>query len=598
MFKKSIAVLCALSMVFSQVMVFSCSAAKDRTAPALRAATPKNGQKGISIAKTYVIKLKFSENIYKAKKFTKIKLIKISNNKAQTISKRSIYRNYLKVTHKYNLSYSSWYKLYVPAYALKDKAGNNRKKAITIKFKTRAKPVVITPTPTATPTPTPTATPTVAPTAEPTPVNTEFNIASAASVGFPNFASGTHDLGTSNTGNQVMYFDVIPNAENNETAQIGYIDTSCVFDGTEPGDYYKQGIVITMGKDGYFSSVDGKIPSRNAFIKYTSGIRYHVEIQTNTVDKKYSVWITPEGGQKTQLACDFAYRLGYADGVDYAQMDDVGKVVFCSNGAAAGNFTVENHRIAPMANAIAVTPVPTLPTRALGGVNVTNDSELTAALNNKLVGTINMAAGTYAGFTINNPVIINGNGADVTSTIIVNSGNVTVNNLDVMMQNSTTYAKYGYVVNGGLLGVNISGGSIAGNTTGGIGTTMTVGVQIAQSASTQLTINGVAFSMLRKGMYVNDGAGLGCQLTLTSNTFASDVYLAICGTENTTLVSVASNTFNAGREGIGLGVGVNTTAVGQNDRIKAWLEENNTYVGYNEGSGTPKTYGVRDYRPI
>ncbi|MFA6309222.1 MAG: DUF4038 domain-containing protein [Clostridia bacterium] len=156
MLKRTVAVLCAISLIFSQGIFSGIVAAKDKTAPIMKVASPKNNQ--INVATNSKISLKFSENIYKSKYFSKIKLTK--SNKATTIT-ATISKNYLKVAHKYSLSYSSSYVLSVPAYSVKDKSGNILKKAITIKFKTKAK---ITPTPTKTPTRTPTKTPSPTPT--------------------------------------------------------------------------------------------------------------------------------------------------------------------------------------------------------------------------------------------------------------------------------------------------------------------------------------------------------------------------------------------------------------------------------------------------
>ncbi len=60
----------------------------------------------------------------------------------------------------------------IPAYSIKDKAGNVQKKTIIIKFRTKENPIV-KPTVTATPTPTPTPTETPEVTATPTEIPTE-----------------------------------------------------------------------------------------------------------------------------------------------------------------------------------------------------------------------------------------------------------------------------------------------------------------------------------------------------------------------------------------------------------------------------------------
>ncbi|MFA6309615.1 MAG: Ig-like domain-containing protein [Clostridia bacterium] len=136
MFKKSIAILCTLSLLISQCVLTNVSARADKTAPVIKAATPSNNKTGI--ATNIKISLKFSENIYKGKYFPKIKITK--SGKSIKISS-GISKNYLKIGHSSLLEYGTNYIISVPAGAIKDKSGNNLKKTVTLKFKTKAKPV-------------------------------------------------------------------------------------------------------------------------------------------------------------------------------------------------------------------------------------------------------------------------------------------------------------------------------------------------------------------------------------------------------------------------------------------------------------------------
>ncbi len=401
MSKKLIAIFCALTMVFTQIAAVSVSAA-DKTAPALRAATPKMNSTGIST--TVKISLKFSENLYKSKYFTKIKLAK-SSGSAVTIT-RSIYKNYLKIGHKYALSYSTTYYLTIPAYSVKDKAGNILKKKIVVKFKTKAKPV--TPSPSPVVTPTPTATPTATPLS--------------------------------------------------------------------------------------------------------------------------------------------------------------------------------------------------------GSVNVTNDAELTAALASSAVTDINLSGGPYAGFTISNPVIINGAGADITSGITINASNVTINNLDVTASTSLVSVPegdmemlHGYSIAVNLTGVTISGGSITGpdnTTTKGIyflyNATVLVENQVitaAESNNSVVTVTNVNFTGLRNGLVCNGAASL----TVTGCTF-SGCRVGIGSTEFTTLTNITTNSFTNAPVNVveGIGLGEPVTYTGQADLITFMLANNTwdgTYV-----SGSEAGNRINDYR--
>ncbi len=134
MIKKSIAVLCALSLFLSQGLVMSVSAKADKTAPVFKSSTPKNNATGISPNVKIVIK--YSENIYKGANFSKIKL---SKSTKPVKLKLVISKTTLKITYSANLHNSRIYTLTIPASAIKDKAGNVLKKVTKIKFKIKAK---------------------------------------------------------------------------------------------------------------------------------------------------------------------------------------------------------------------------------------------------------------------------------------------------------------------------------------------------------------------------------------------------------------------------------------------------------------------------
>ncbi len=323
MSKKFMAILCALSLVFTQIAAISVTAA-DRTAPALRAATPKMNSTGIST--TIKINLKFSENLYKSKYFTKIKLAK-SSGKVVTIT-RSIYKNYLKIGHKYALSYSTTYYLTVPAYSVKDKAGNILKKKIVVKFKTKAKPVVPSPSPEVTPTPT--ATPIVDIDLN----STETYLSAVASADFTTISAIKTTTGQAtgfpsrSTGIQRLEFDVTPLVSNvNGSLNIG--------DGTN-AITGAANMAITLGLNvaGTFECNNGDTVTDSA-LAYTANASYHVLLiaNMNSSVKTYSVWVTPEGGSATQIATDFAFKTT-------SDADDMGKLYLIS--AAGGDLQFSN----------------------------------------------------------------------------------------------------------------------------------------------------------------------------------------------------------------------------------------------------------------
>jgi len=143
MFKRTVAIVCSLSLILS-LGIFQNVTAADTRAPYISIASPKNNQTGVAINK--VISIKFNENIYKSLTFTNIKII---NAKGKRIGiKATILNNYLKIKHTYLFAYNTYYYLTLPAKMVKDRAGNKFAKTVTIKFKTRARSIPIVPTPT------------------------------------------------------------------------------------------------------------------------------------------------------------------------------------------------------------------------------------------------------------------------------------------------------------------------------------------------------------------------------------------------------------------------------------------------------------------
>jgi methionine-rich copper-binding protein CopC len=556
MFKKAIAVLCTVSLIVSQGIILNVSAGPDKTAPVFKSSTPKNNQTGI--ATNAKVSIKFSENIYKSTNYSKIKLTK----SGKTVSiKTSISKNIMTVSPKYSLSYNTFYLVSVPAKAVKDKAGNLNKKSFTIKFKTKAK-VIHTPTPIPTPTPDPTPAP-----------NT---IESAYSIGNPRWQDAAYALGNDYSGFQKIVFDITPLKEYSDS-QIGYVDSSTVFEKADP-DYYKLAIIVRLNSEGYFDVFDSGGPAQTSFVKYFLNIKYHVEIQVNVKNRLYSVWVTPAGGSKMQIAANYHFR-------NTSELDDIGKVCFISD-SMDNVFFVENHVISSV-TAPTPTPSPTVaPTPAAASVTVNNDSELSAALNNNSIGKITFAAGPYSGFSVNRPVSLTGNGVSVTSSITVNSSNVTIDNFNINLGKSY---EHGININAGSKNTKIKNGSINGP----VKIMMTRGIVIAPSRSTDVTVTDVDFSNLYTSIVTSHGGNEGCKFSAIDNTFFSTAQYHIGGTENTELGVISGNIFNAGKEGIGLGVGVTTSVAGQNeDTIVDYLLTNNTF----DTTLTTNLKRVVDYR--
>ncbi|HEX3013864.1 MAG TPA: chitobiase/beta-hexosaminidase C-terminal domain-containing protein [Methanobacterium sp.] len=105
----------------------------DKTAPKITSTSPKNYAKGIS--RTSTIILKFSEKIKKSAAWSKIYIKNLKTGKIVSINKW-IKGNtlYIKMTSK-RYAYN-WYKIYIPASAIKDYASNNLATKCNLNFKT------------------------------------------------------------------------------------------------------------------------------------------------------------------------------------------------------------------------------------------------------------------------------------------------------------------------------------------------------------------------------------------------------------------------------------------------------------------------------
>ena len=106
----------------------------DKTAPKITSTSPKNYAKCIS--RTGIITIKFSEKIKKSANWSKIYIKNLRTGKIVSINKR-ISGNTLHIKMTCKRYAYNWYKIYIPASAIKDYAGNNLAVKYASKFKTR-----------------------------------------------------------------------------------------------------------------------------------------------------------------------------------------------------------------------------------------------------------------------------------------------------------------------------------------------------------------------------------------------------------------------------------------------------------------------------
>ncbi len=214
-----------------------------------------------------------------------------------------------------------------------------------------------TPTPTTTPTPTemPTITPTEMPTTTPTSIPTSMGEINAVTTYTSTLYStdapysGTtylqgrgYTTETALSGKVSIQFDVTPGTSNCDEV-IGFADKDVLVE-----NFNQLAILIRMNTSGTFDCRNGS-PNTNTqqaitAVPYTAGTAYHFDVITNTAAKTYSVWVTPAGGTKTQIAADYYYRT-----TAQSVTDDIGQVFF-TQGVAGHEYTVANCMIRPVIN--------------------------------------------------------------------------------------------------------------------------------------------------------------------------------------------------------------------------------------------------------
>lgn len=107
----------------------------DARPPTITSTTPTNLKTGISRTSTIIVK--FAENINVDTYWSNIKVKNFATGKTERITK-TIYGHTLYIKNNSKRSAYIWYWLYIPAGAVKDKAGNKLTRTYTFKFKTGA----------------------------------------------------------------------------------------------------------------------------------------------------------------------------------------------------------------------------------------------------------------------------------------------------------------------------------------------------------------------------------------------------------------------------------------------------------------------------
>jgi len=155
------------------------------------------------------------------------------------------------------------------------------------------------------------------------------------------FSSGTHLLGTRNTGTQTVHFDVTPRSAPIDGV-VAYTDSS-----TPTSTFSSFNMLIRLNTSGYFDVRNGRGYRALNRVNYRAGLTYHVRMVTDLVTRRYSVWVQPPGGTEIQIANQYVFRS------DAPAINDLGKVSI-RTGAGTSLMKVTHHAFnAPAAPVIA-----------------------------------------------------------------------------------------------------------------------------------------------------------------------------------------------------------------------------------------------------
>ncbi|MFA6309541.1 MAG: hypothetical protein WC677_07380 [Clostridia bacterium] len=140
------------------------------------------------------------------------------------------------------------------------------------------------------------------------------------------------NLGNGQTGKRHIEFDATPSA-NGIDGSIDYADSSATVDGFE--DLAMQ---VRFNPSGYFDVRNGASFTKTTTVNYSANTKYRIELVADMSAHTYNVFVTPNGGSRTQIASNYAFRTGCP------ATDDVGKLYVISE-AANQLIKVEKHKI-------------------------------------------------------------------------------------------------------------------------------------------------------------------------------------------------------------------------------------------------------------
>jgi unsaturated chondroitin disaccharide hydrolase len=148
------------------------------------------------------------------------------------------------------------------------------------------------------------------------------------------FPASIHRVGASNTGLQLVEFNVTPLAAPIDGV-IGYADSS-----TTVTAYSILALAVRMNASGQFDVRNGNSYAALTDVPYQANKTYYVRILADLDHRRYSVWVTPPGQTEVQIARDFAFR----DNAPFT--DDLGQLSL-KVGYRDDEFILDSHSIRP-----------------------------------------------------------------------------------------------------------------------------------------------------------------------------------------------------------------------------------------------------------
>ncbi len=130
------------------------------------------------------------------------------------------------------------------------------------------------------------------------------------------FAEHSYSMGSTNTGKRHVEFDVTP-AGNNIDGSVDFADTS-----TTVTSFDDLAIQVRFNQSGGFFEArnGGAFEHIGNAVSYTRDVKYRIEIYADMNAHTYSVFVTPPGGSRTQIATNYAFRTSAPSTNDIGQM--------------------------------------------------------------------------------------------------------------------------------------------------------------------------------------------------------------------------------------------------------------------------------------